>query len=44
MKEELGLQIDRNMEKAIDKFRKQTMEDLKKLLIKQKLWSKLLRR
>jgi len=44
MKEELGLQIDRNMEKAIDKFRRQTMEDLKKLLIKQKLWSKLLRR
>jgi hypothetical protein len=44
MKEELGLQIDRNMEKAIDKFRKQTLEDLKKLLIKQKLWSKLLRR
>lgn len=45
MKEEdFGLQIDPAMKVAIDKFSKQTMEDLKKLLIKQKLWSKYLQR
>ena len=43
MKEDkFGLQIDDAMKIAVDKFRKQTMKDLKKLLIKQKLLSQYL--